>query len=449
MAADGGDDAARTIAEAFAKGGRSELPAGAVRTIVPAERPTPADEQRLIDEIDMLERARAEADARREALVKQREAAEKQDAAAPAGKDPDAGRRAAEAARRVAEERQLAAEAQRLAEAQRKAEEAKRIAEERRRTEEAQRLAEERRKAEEAQRIAEARRQAEEAQRVAEERRLAEARRLAEEAQKAAEARKEAAEKAELARMEKEREAEADRIAAVLRQAREARAQRPHVETLPWSPPPVPTARDERAPIATSTSAQTDPRDGYVERSSAYGHGGGDLSRALPDRHATRVTVLLVMEPGNRGIRRHNKTADPILCIEEGCHVSEGTATPAQLLPHRRAFGAGRTLGERAGACSNALGCVFRGVDLRTYPAVVQPVDMRLLRHDRRQPQVLHEASDCRLDGGRLACSAIEGPDYVMWIVPESMAEAAGPAALEAAVDAGLSVSAETVGYSR
>ena len=272
--------------------------------------------------------------------------------------------------------------------------------------------------------------------------RRAEERRQAEEAERAVEtARK--AEAAALARMQAEREAEADRIDEALRKAREARAaQRSREE-----PRPEPAAASEEETVAdapgspwrdeapAAREALRDavpwpaPRDAANERTAL----GGPYPHA--NRRSTRVTVLLAMLPGHRGIRRHSHTGDPILCGEQGCYVSAGASEPADLMPLRRAFGIRRTLGERAGACSNTLGCVFRGVDLGAFPAILQPVDMRLLKHDRRQPLVLHEPSSCRLAGRDLECTALHGPDYTMWIVPEDVAEAAGPDALERIVD--------------
>jgi hypothetical protein len=59
---------------------------------------------------------------------------------------------------------------------------------------------------------------------------------------------------------------------------------------------------------------------------------------------------------------------------------------------------------------------------------------MRLMRHDRRQPQVLERASPCSLHGGRLSCMPVLGPDYVLWVVPEALAARAGPRELARAV---------------
>lgn len=404
LRAETADAIGRLIAEEFAKTAGQGLPPGATRVVVPAERPAPEDEQRLIEEIEMLERARAEADARRDALVKAREAAEQDETSSP---DPAR----IEEARRTAEEAQRAA-----AEAVRKADaEQQRLAEQRRRDEDAQRTAESTRKVELE------RRRREEAERTAESaRKLDEERRLADDRQKANER--------EVAQMEAEREAEADRIDEALRKAREARARRSGIERAPY--------------VESSPSGRERPEAAFPDRRTAElvapPHDRAPERGVAEPSHSPRVTVLLTMVPGNRGIRRHNKTGDPILCGEQGCYISAGSEAPAEVLPMRRAFGASRTLGDRAGACSNQLGCVFRGVDVVAYPAILQPVDMRLLRHDRRQPHVLHETSACSLTSGRLACTSIQGPDYTMWVVPEELAEAAGPAALARAVEEGL-----------
>jgi hypothetical protein len=99
------------------------------------------------------------------------------------------------------------------------------------------------------------------------------------------------------------------------------------------------------------------------------------------------------MAPGNYGIRRNGpKIADPILCAPDGCYVSEGPDRPARFLPGHRALGFGNTWGARAGACQGRLGCVFRGIELGDLPAYLQPVDMHILRHDRRRPELMADA---------------------------------------------------------
>jgi hypothetical protein len=152
-----------------------------------------------------------------------------------------------------------------------------------------------------------------------------------------------------------------------------------------------------------------------------------------------RVTVLMVMAPGTYGIRRGASIADPILCTTDGCYVSNGADIAARFLPRRQALGVGNTLGARAGACRQSLSCVFRDVEFE-YPALLQPVYLHILKHDRRRPQRVIADSDCSLSAGRLTCSrGIYAEDYALWIVPERLAELAGSEALERALRDGLS----------
>ena len=152
-----------------------------------------------------------------------------------------------------------------------------------------------------------------------------------------------------------------------------------------------------------------------------------------------RVTVLMIMAPGTYGIRRGASVADPVLCTTDGCYVSNGADIPARFMPRRRALGVGNTFGARAGACRQSLSCVFRDVAFE-YPALLQPVDLHVLKHDRRRPQRILTDSDCRVAAGRLTCSrGVYAEDYVLWIVPERIAAMAGPEVLEQALRDGLS----------
>ncbi len=347
----------------------------------------------------------------------------------------EADKPAKEAARRdrerAAESQRRSEEAEMLARARTEAEQrARDVAIEREARLAAERQADEKKRIAEEQQQAEDRRRAEaaafaafaEAQRVVqEERRRAEAAaQLAAEQRKAEDARREAsADAAEAARkveMAAERERETARLAEALRQAHEARAAR---------------STPDRQPPSLVRSAPIDERP--LDDRSAL----GAPPPVMPG--AAQVTVLLLMEPGDRGIRRHNKSADPLLCDDRGCYVSSGADAPAAYLPRRRALGIGATLGPRAGACQNSLGCIFRGVDLGSLPATLQPVDMRVVRHDYREPQSVSADGTCRIAARRLQCSAtLRGSNYTMWIVPETVAAAAGPDALVEALADGL-----------
>ena len=64
---------------------------------------------------------------------------------------------------------------------------------------------------------------------------------------------------------------------------------------------------------------------------------------------------------------------------------------------------------------------------------------MRVMRHDRREAQLIEAAADCQVHSGRLACRrTIQAGNYVMWVVPEAIAAAAGPELLERALADGL-----------
>jgi hypothetical protein len=153
----------------------------------------------------------------------------------------------------------------------------------------------------------------------------------------------------------------------------------------------------------------------------------------------TEVTVLLWLAPGSYGIRRGHPSADPILCVADGCYISRGADRPARFLPGRRALGFLNTWGDRAGACRAALGCVFRAVDLGGLPGYLQPVDLHILKHDRRRGQRVGADSSCRLASGRLICRhGVATEDYALWVVPEPLAAAAGPVVLQRALTEGF-----------
>jgi len=145
------------------------------------------------------------------------------------------------------------------------------------------------------------------------------------------------------------------------------------------------------------------------------------------------------MAPGSYGIRRGHPTADPILCLPDGCYVSRGPELSARFFPGRRALGFANTWGGRAGACRNELACVFRDIDLGGLPGYLQPVDLHILKHDRRRGLEVVTDSSCRLERERLDCDdGLMMADYALWIVPENLAAAAGPAALWRALAEGL-----------
>jgi len=423
-------------------------------------------------EAEMLRRARAEAEERRkleedaarlDALRIERETREAKVTQERAEKDRQIEAAQAAEKTRIAEEARKAEDAKRAAEALRVAAE-KAAAEEARKAEEikrveTQRLAEEARRAEQAAWAAEEARKVEANRKADEERRLAVERAAAEQTARAeaekrdTEARR-AVERAtadELRRVgDLEGEAEIARVAERLSRIREEHLAR---RTGPAPTPPAAPA------IATTPSPEVQTVAGPVvgtreERLQKPSSGRGrigdyDERRDVPlppprarsgsplpsyqnpepklapePRHDGHVTVLLQMEPRYRRGRRY-ESMDPVLCTAEGCYVSNGPEEAASFLYGRGATRFGNAIGRRAGACNHAYTCVFRDVDLGALPAEVQPVDIRIIRHDRREPERVEALSHCRVTvGDRLACTgAIEGDGFTMWVISEAAAE--------------------------
>jgi colicin import membrane protein len=146
------------------------------------------------------------------------------------------------------------------------------------------------------------------------------------------------------------------------------------------------------------------------------------------------------MQSGTNGIRRYGKkTADPVLCAGPTCWIGKGTDRAAAAVTRGQALGPGNTLGPRAAACNQHLACAFRGIDLKAPSLKIQPIDLRIMRHDRREFLEIEADPSCRLSGGALVCDrTFTARTWRAWIVPESVAAEAGTAALEAAMANGL-----------
>lgn len=348
-------------------------------------------------------------------------------------------------ARRIAEAKELEArriEAERLAEATRRAQN-ERLADEARRAE-VQRI-EAARRAEEAARVAAEVRKAEQAaearkaEQVAEARRAEQAARIAEEAKRTEDSRRDIkrATDEDMRRVGAlEIDAEVDRVAARLRAIREqhmARHVRPE-ERSPETPTVAPTPTPSNVPtgaigrLGVLPPPVTAPETRASDRADAAEvHQAADL-KTPEDRsyhsgyHNGRVTILLQMDPIAQRGRRH-ESMDPILCVTDGCYVSNGPHQPASFMPGRRATRFGNAISRRAGACNHAYTCVFRDIEIGALPAEVQPVDIRVLRHDRRTPETIETLSTCRGSDNRLACTGvIQGDGFKMWVIPESVA---------------------------
>ncbi len=405
-------DPAHNIAEKFSRAVEGAAPQKpATKTSDPeadaraqAER-REGERQRAYEE-EMLARARAEAEARLKADMARAQESARQRASAEA---------AARKAQAEAIEKQRALEKAQADKAARKQEDAERAAEAARERAEAERLA--------AQREHEARQLGERlraARRTREDERARAAAEAEDKAMADAAARLERARKSLYLRKERT----AGRLAVI-------KAERPRHQ-LANTPGAPDNTTSGVSPITTGATSPDDAGADPVPRAK-----GGTPDRAAALHHAT---VLLVMTPGKRGIRRWKKSADPMLCVEASCYISKGAGMAAKRISRRKGFGPSIALGTRAGACNNQLACVFRNVNLNGDIAWMQPVDLRILRHDRREARRVSADPTCALIGKRISCSrVVESKDYRAWIIPEPIARAAGANAIEQALRNDLS----------
>lgn len=367
-----------------------------------------AEEQRAYEE-DMLARARAEAEARLKADM---------------SREQEAARQRAETEQ---QERKAQADALERAAAEQTA----------RKNEQASRNEEEARQRAQAEQLA--------LEREAESRKLAERLRAARRAREEARARAAAEAEAEArlqadARLESTRTTlrrHTERLARKLEEIKSQRAQ--YARSAPATQVTGATHRSAEehgfGHIAKSGQA-SEPQPQYVPVPATV---TSTSSLGTTDADPRRATVLLVMKPGNRGIRRWNKTADPMLCIEDNCYISSGVDSSAKRISRSKGFGPAIALGTRAGACNGQLACVFRDVDLINDHAWMQPIDLRIVRHDRREARRISSDPTCTTAQGRISCTrTVESDDYRAWIIPENVARHAGPAALKAALDNSL-----------
>lgn len=152
-----------------------------------------------------------------------------------------------------------------------------------------------------------------------------------------------------------------------------------------------------------------------------------------------RATVLMVLTTPEPRARNAERGADPILCVTVGCYVSNGAQAPASYHSLDQSLSIGGRLGRGAGDCNHSTVCVYRNVDLGTGPAMVQPINLRFVRHDRREQREVSVDDSCRVIGGHLSCSRpVRGSSYTLWVVPEALARDIGPEMLTSAVSNGL-----------
>ena len=233
------------------------------------------------------------------------------------------------------------------------------------------------------------------------------------------------------------REEESRRLAERLARQREARL--PPPDTRPLEPAPAPATRPADPKPADVARQRVEPPAVDLAPPNTAALVTRDPARDTASAAGGRATVLLSMRPGDRGIRRFEKSADPVLCVGAVCYISMGAGQDARPMSRNAALGTVNTLGGRAGACNRSLTCVFRNVDLGDLTARLQPVDLKVMRHDRRAESDARADATCMLKDSKLECRAtVIASDYRLWVVPEEIARKAGADELAIAVVARL-----------
>ena len=193
---------------------------------------------------------------------------------------------------------------------------------------------------------------------------------------------------------------------------------------------------------AWTTEVVAAPADGFdLKQRSALGAQSDIVPTASSPELGLkgRATILMVLAASDGRPINSERAADPILCLTEGCYVSNGSQAQASYHSFNQSLSLTGRIGRGAGACNHSRTCVFRDVDLGTATALVQPIDLKLVRHDRREQREVTIDNTCRVIEGRLSCSRpVRTATYALWVVPEHLAREIGPDKLANAANDGL-----------
>ena len=208
-----------------------------------------------------------------------------------------------------------------------------------------------------------------------------------------------------------------------------AAAQPPATVAPPSSPPPSAQAATPHVPApAPAASPQI--------RIEAKVNVPAPAAAAILTRPegAPRATILAVLTHHARDAARAITPPDPIICLADICYISAGPNADAKLISRSEALSTKNTVTSGAGACKGMSRCAYRGVSMKRGDEV-QIIDLGLVGHDKREPADVTPDTSCRVDEGDLVCDQpVAAPDYRIWVVPETVAAAAGPGAIEHAL---------------
>ncbi len=219
------------------------------------------------------------------------------------------------------------------------------------------------------------------------------------------------------------------------------------VNHTPQSPPAPAAAAPVLAPALTPTPAPATATKPAVAVS---------ISVAAPVRHAANdpvpavsapsaaaaagqhVTVLLVLTSADKTTSNGKVQSNPILCAANDCYVGTGSASPAKMVPRAEAMAAKNSALGLPGTCQGFAYCVFRDIALQ--PGVgLQVIDAGFARSEPYETFEAKPDKTCVVEDGDLDCQQpITTKDYILWLVPEQVAQTSKAAQIEDALSTGL-----------
>ena len=206
-----------------------------------------------------------------------------------------------------------------------------------------------------------------------------------------------------------------------------AQATTPHVPTPQVAPQVAPQAAAPQPAPAPAPAASPQIR---IE---AKVNVPAPATVTRPDG-APRATILAVLTHSAHDAGRAITPPDPIICLADICYISAGPNADAKLISRSEALSTKNTVTSGAGACKGVSRCAYRGVSMQRGDEV-QIIDLGLVGHDKREPADVTPDTSCRVEDGDLLCDQpVAAPDYRIWVVPETVAAAAGPGAIEHAL---------------
>ncbi len=217
-----------------------------------------------------------------------------------------------------------------------------------------------------------------------------------------------------------------------------AQATTPQVATPPVAPPVAPQVPPQVAPQAAAPQPAAAPAHAASPqiKIEAKVNIPAPAAAAIVSRPegAPRATILAVLTHHAHDAGRPITPPDPIICLADICYISAGPNADAKLISRSDALSTKNTVTSGAGACKGMSRCAYRGVSMKRGDEV-QIIDLGLVGHDKREPADVTPDTSCRVDEGDLVCDQpVAAPDYRIWVVPETVAAAAGPGAIEHAL---------------